>query len=76
VPVNEKADGFTIHGPLRPHGTIVDSHDDHRLAMSLAICGLVADGPTVVENAKSAHDSFPDFVRAMQSLGADMAWES
>lgn len=76
VPIDEKEDGFIIHGPLRPHGAYVDSHDDHRLAMSLAICGLVADGPTWIDNAQSAHDSFPGFVEAMQALGADMTWES
>jgi len=74
VPIDEKEDGFTIHGPLRLHGTTVDSHDDHRLAMSLAVAGLVADGPTWIENAQSAHDSFPGFVEAMQALGADMKW--
>ncbi len=76
VPIEEKEDGFIIHGPLRPHGANVDSHDDHRLAMSLAICGLVSDSPTRVDNAQSAHDSFPGFVEAMQALGADMTWES
>lgn len=74
VPIDEKEDGFTIHGPLHLHGTTVDSHDDHRLAMSLAVAGLVADGPTWIENAQSAHDSFPGFVEAMQTLGADMKW--
>jgi 5-enolpyruvylshikimate-3-phosphate synthase len=43
--------------------------------MSLAIAGLVADRPTLVEDAQCAHDSFPGFVEAMQALGADMAWE-
>jgi 3-phosphoshikimate 1-carboxyvinyltransferase len=74
VPIDEKEDGFTIHGPLHLHGTTVDSHDDHRLAMSLAVAGLVADGPTWIMNAQSAHDSFPGFVETMQALGADMKW--
>ncbi len=76
VPFDEKADGFSIHGPLRPQGAIVDSHDDHRLAMSLAVAGLVADSPTWIENAQCAHDSFPDFVATMQALGAEMQWEA
>jgi 3-phosphoshikimate 1-carboxyvinyltransferase len=75
VSIDEKADGFTLHGPLRLHGAQVDSHDDHRLAMSLAIAGLVADKPTLVEGAQCAHDSFPGFVEAMQALGAGMTWE-
>ena len=75
VPIDEKEDGFTVHGPLRLHGATVDSHDDHRLAMSLAVAGLAADSPTWIENAQCAHDSFPAFVEAMQSLGANMKWE-
>jgi 3-phosphoshikimate 1-carboxyvinyltransferase len=75
VPVGEKEDGFTIHGPLRLEGTVVDSHDDHRLAMSLAIAGLAAKSPTHIVGAQCAHDSFPGFVEAMQALGATMAWE-
>jgi 3-phosphoshikimate 1-carboxyvinyltransferase len=75
VPIEEKTDGFTIHGPLRPQGADVNSHDDHRLAMSLAVAGLIAKSPTRIEGAQCAHDSFPGFVRAMQALGADMAWE-
>jgi 3-phosphoshikimate 1-carboxyvinyltransferase len=74
VQVDEKADGFIIHGPLHPQGAEVDSHDDHRLAMALAICGLVAGAPTWIEDAGSAHDSFPGFAGAMQALGADMEW--
>lgn len=75
VPVDEKADGFSVHGPLHLQGAQVDSHDDHRLAMSLAVAGLVAQSPTTIINAQCAHDSFPGFVEAMQALGANMVWE-
>ena len=74
VSIQERPDGFTISGPIRPHGSSVDSHDDHRLAMTLAIAGLVADSPTIVENAACARDSFPGFVQTMRKLGADMEW--
>jgi 3-phosphoshikimate 1-carboxyvinyltransferase len=74
VPIEERADGFTVRGPVRLHGTEVDSHDDHRLAMSLAIAGLASDSPTTVLDADCARDSFPDFVATMGALGANMAW--
>ena len=74
VPVEEAPDGFTIHGPVRPHGGEVDSHDDHRLGMCLAIAGLVATGPTTVLDAGCVADSFPGFVETMQALGANMRW--
>ncbi|MFN2137675.1 MAG: 3-phosphoshikimate 1-carboxyvinyltransferase [Candidatus Promineifilaceae bacterium] len=76
VPIEEMADGFAIDGPVRPLGATVDCHDDHRLAMALAVCGLIAAGETCVLDAQCAHDSFPGFVEAMQRLGATMRWGS
>lgn len=72
--VVEAPDGFTIAGPARLRGAIVDSHMDHRLAMALAVAGLVADGPTTIRNAEVIHDSFPGFVELMNSIGAEMVW--
>jgi len=72
--VTEQPDGMIIHGPARLKGAIVDSHHDHRLAMSLAVAALVADGPTEVLDAGVIHDSFPNFVETMQALGAEIAW--
>jgi len=72
--LTEHPDGFTVHGPTRLRGAEVDSHDDHRLGMSLASAGLVATGETIVHNAHCIADSFPGFVETMQSLGANMEW--
>jgi 3-phosphoshikimate 1-carboxyvinyltransferase len=72
--VNERSVGLAIIGPTRLSAAEVDSHGDHRLGMALAIAGLVADGPTSVQNAGCIADSFPGFVETMQSLGATMQW--
>jgi 3-phosphoshikimate 1-carboxyvinyltransferase len=61
-------DGFIIQGPTPLHGTTVDSHGDHRLAMALAVAGLVAKGETIVENTACIDDSFPGFVELMEKL--------
>ncbi|MEZ4516760.1 MAG: hypothetical protein R3C44_07955 [Chloroflexota bacterium] len=74
VAIDDHPDGFTVHGPLRPQGGDVDSHDDHRLAMALAVAGMVATGETTIEGASCAADSFPGFVETMQQLGASMEW--
>jgi 3-phosphoshikimate 1-carboxyvinyltransferase len=74
VPIVDRVDGFTVSGPVQPPGGDVDSHDDHRLAMALAVAGLAATGPTTVRDATCAADSFPGFVETMQRLGAEMAW--
>jgi 3-phosphoshikimate 1-carboxyvinyltransferase len=54
-------DGFVVEGPARLRGATVNSYGDHRLAMALAVAGLVADGEVVVENAECIDDSFPGF---------------
>lgn len=63
VPIRETPDGLIIRGDPRSrlHGTICTSHGDHRVAMSLAIAGLLADGPTLIENVGCIETSFPDF---------------
>ena len=70
----ERPDGYTLHGPKRPFSAEVDSHDDHRLGMALAVMGLVTYGETLIDNALCVHDSFPGFVETMQALGANMEW--
>ena len=72
--VEERPDGMLIHGPTRLHGAVVECHRDHRLAMALAVAGLVADGPTEIRGAEAIGDSFPNFVETMQALGAEIAW--
>jgi len=72
--VEERPDGMLIHGPTRLRGAVVECHRDHRLAMALAIAGLIADGRTEVRGAEAIGDSFPSFVEAMQALGATIAW--
>jgi 3-phosphoshikimate 1-carboxyvinyltransferase len=72
--IDEREDGFTVHGPIRLRGASVDSHDDHRLGMALAIAGLVAEGTTLVYGAPCMDDSFPGFVETMRLLGASMEW--
>jgi 3-phosphoshikimate 1-carboxyvinyltransferase len=74
IEMDEYPDGFSVHGPVRPSGAAVDSHDDHRLGMSLAVAGLVATGETTVHDAACVADSFPGFVETMQALGANMKW--
>lgn len=63
------ADGFRITGsPLA--GGQTTAHGDHRIAMSCAVAGLVAQQPVVVQDAGIIGESFPDFAAALQSLGA------
>jgi len=65
-------DGFDIIGPTPLVGTLVDSHDDHRLGMTIAVAGLVANGETIVLGAERIADSYPGFAGTMASLGAEV----
>lgn len=65
-------DGWVIEGPTILSGANVDSEGDHRIAMALAVAGLIATGTTIVQGADAIADSFPDFVRALQQLGAQI----
>lgn len=65
-------DGWVIEGPTRLSGADVSSEGDHRIAMALAVAGLIATGTTIVRGAEAIPDSFPDFVRALQQLGAQI----
>lgn len=69
VKIEEHPDGFTIHGGKLRGGT-VESHGDHRLAMSLAIAGLAAQSPITVQHAECTAESFPTFAETLRKLGA------
>jgi 3-phosphoshikimate 1-carboxyvinyltransferase len=70
--IAQHPDGFEIEGPQKLTGTTVQSRRDHRLAMSLAVAGLVAEGETVIEDAEELNESFPGFIETLQSLGANL----
>ncbi|MCB9452002.1 MAG: 3-phosphoshikimate 1-carboxyvinyltransferase [Anaerolineaceae bacterium] len=70
--ITETKDGFVITGPQDLMAGVVDGHDDHRIAMSMAVAGLVAEGRTTVLDARCAGDSFPGFAETLVSLGADV----
>jgi 3-phosphoshikimate 1-carboxyvinyltransferase len=71
--IEPTADGFIVDGPTPLIGAPVESHDDHRLAMAMAVAGLVAKGRTVVYGAEVTGDSFPGFEVTLQALGANLA---
>jgi 3-phosphoshikimate 1-carboxyvinyltransferase len=60
-------DGMVIYGGRPLSGTQVDSHFDHRLAMTLAIAGLIAKGETTIKHAQVAQVSYPAFWRTLLS---------
>ena len=68
--IEEREDGFRIHGPQSLTGGLVDGHDDHRIAMSLTVAGMLAAEGAVVTDAACAGDSFPGFAETLRGCGA------
>jgi len=66
--ITEKPDGFIVNGPTRLRGAVADSFGDHRMAMALAVAGLVADGATTIKNAESVRISFPNFLNLLEEI--------
>ena len=63
-------DDLRIHGGTPLRGAPTDSHDDHRLAMTFAVAGLIADGETSVGRPGSAGISYPGFFGELERIGA------
>ena len=59
--IQEKSDGFIVEGPQKLKGATVESQGDHRIAMTLAVAGLVAEGVTEVKDFECHKISFPSF---------------
>lgn len=53
-----------------PGGGLVETHLDHRIAMSFLIMGLAADARVKVDDTSMIATSFPDFISLLQGLGA------
>ena len=70
--IEEMSDGFAIEGPTPLTGAAVDSRRDHRLAMALAVAGLIAGGETTIANAECIADSYPGFEATLARLGAQL----
>jgi len=68
--VEVEGDDLRIHGGRRLIGATTDSRDDHRLAMTFAIAGLIADGATRVGRPASAGISYPGFFDELERIRA------
>jgi len=64
----EKPDGLEIEGPTKLYGAEVESFGDHRLAMTLAIAGLIAEGNTTIKKFDAVDISFPEFTEKLNML--------
>lgn len=68
VDIEETDDGMIINGGKGISGAVCASYDDHRIAMSIAIAALVADGETTITNTQCVDISFPNFFKFIERM--------
>jgi len=69
IDVTATDDGMTVTGAGSIGGGQFQSYDDHRLAMSLGVAGLVSDAPITILDPDVAGISYPDFWETIERLG-------
>ena len=67
VAITELPDGLEIMGRGKITGAMCESHGDHRIAMSMAVAGLAAQGETIVRDTEWIETSFPGFERLLRT---------
>lgn len=68
VEIEEYPDGVQIKGRAELIGAEVESYGDHRIAMSLTVAGLIADGIMTIRNPECVDISFPGFYEKLRQL--------
>ncbi|MBI5211995.1 MAG: 3-phosphoshikimate 1-carboxyvinyltransferase [Nitrospirae bacterium] len=68
VELEEYPDGISIKGKTSLKGNVVESYHDHRIAMSLAIAALAAQGATTINNPSCVDISFPGFYEELKRI--------
>ena len=70
--VTVEGDDLLVHGGGMPGGGSVETHMDHRIAMSALVLGQAAAAPVAVDDTVFIDTSFPGFAALMQDLGASL----
>ena len=71
IRVDETPDGAVVQGGRFSAGE-VESYHDHRVAMSLAMAGTVAEGEVLIRGVDNVDTSFPGFPELMSNIGAEI----
>jgi 3-phosphoshikimate 1-carboxyvinyltransferase len=65
--VDELADGLRITPPTRPQSALIETYNDHRMAMSLALAGLRIPG-VVIDNPQCTAKTYPGYFQDLAGL--------
>ena len=67
--VQETDDGMIIHGGKPLSGASFETYNDHRIAMSMAVCALVCAGESEIKDTDVVSISYPNFFDTLSQLG-------
>ena len=70
--IKELEDGLLIEGKKELRGGTVDSWNDHRIAMALAVASIKCTEPVIITGSEAVKKSYPDFWRDFESLGGEV----
>ncbi|MDE6584218.1 MAG: 3-phosphoshikimate 1-carboxyvinyltransferase, partial [Anaeroplasmataceae bacterium] len=73
--ISESANEMMIEGVSLLHGGVVDSHNDHRVAMALAMATMKMDGLLTIQNAECVSKSYPNFWEVFEALGGEVYYD-
>jgi len=68
VKVHSTDDGLVIEGGSQVYGTDFETYNDHRVAMSMAVLALAAEGTSTLENHHCIRISYPDFFETLEKV--------
>jgi 3-phosphoshikimate 1-carboxyvinyltransferase len=66
--IEEFEDGLSIKGGSPLKGSAIESYGDHRIAMAMAVAGLIAEGTTTIHGISSVNISSPGFFQLLRKL--------
>ena len=69
--VEELPDGLIVH-QSKLKATELDGRGDHRIVMALSLAAMAIEQPSTIDTAEAMNVTFPDFVKLMKQLGADI----
>ena len=71
IKVKALEDGMIIEGG-QYNGGVINSNDDHRIAMAFSVAGIIAKAPIIINSCKNVATSFPEFIDTAKHLGINI----
>jgi 3-phosphoshikimate 1-carboxyvinyltransferase len=73
--VEELEDSLIIRGNKKLKGGVVDSWNDHRIAMALAVASIACEEPLIINNSEAVEKSYPNFWKEFTNVGGNIIYD-